>query len=295
MDLDFKAPEIKDRGWVSDILKKCDQISSEFAFGTLYLWSHSYNIKICRYKDFLLKRYGKDQDCYSFPCGTGDLSEAIKVISNNAAENGKPLKLIGVTEDYVNSLKNIIPNSFVVQERRDIWDYVYNINDMIYLKGSKYHRKRNHISKFKKMYNWEYCDITENELEECRILNDIWFKENSEYKSESIAHEYNAIKKALKNYKDLGLIGGLIRVNGKAVGFTMGEKINDDVFLSHFEKALKEFDGSYSVINREFSERLSGYKYINREEDMGIPGLRKSKLSYYPFIMVKKYDIILER
>lgn len=289
--LDFKIPGVNDRSWVAPILEKSGCIGADCAFGTMYIWQDAYNIKICRYKDFILKTIGKEDELsYSFPIGFGNTKEALEILMQDAKDRNIDFKMIGLAESAVEFLEKEMPGCFLFEERRDLADYIYNTEDLALLKGKKYHSKRNHISKFERSYPFKYENISENNIEDCRRFCDRWFKENKDQKDSSIDMEKIALEKTFNNFNDLGFLGGFIKSDDEIIALEIGEKINDDVFLVHFEKALLSYTGSYTMINREFSAReLENYKFANREEDMGIEGLRKAKLSYHPSLLLKKF------
>lgn len=290
--LTFKIPEINDKEWIVPILKESGCIGADCAFGTMFIWQEAYKIKVLKYKDFLLKTFG-DEPIYSFPVGCGDIKDALNTIIKDSKEKGIPFKMMGVTEYLSKQLEEIMPGAFEFKEERDIADYIYNSTDLALLKGKKYHGKRNHIAKFEREYNWEYEEISSKNIDDCKDFCQKWFDENKDQKLESIELEKIALKKSFDNYNALDFFGGIIKVDNNIVALTMGEEINKDVFLTHFEKALTSYNGSYSIINREFASRLkNNYLYINREEDMGIEGLRKAKLSYCPSTLLKKFIAI---
>lgn len=290
--LKFRYAEISDKKWIDDIFKNSGYMGADFCFGSLYLWQDIYKCKICKKEDFLYKIYEGKEIYYAFPVGSGDYKNAIEILIEDSNIRNTPFKMFGITEDMKKILGSIMPNKFRFELKRDMSDYIYNSNDLSCLNGKKYHSKRNHISKFKKSYNWEYKNIDIKSLDNVRLFFDKWFLLNSD---KNIEAEKSAVKKTLDNFLELGLSGGYIEVDGQIIALTIGEVINDETFDIHFEKALLEYSGSYATINQEFVKRnLSNYKYINREEDMGIEGLRKSKLSYHPAFLLDRYNAYLE-
>ncbi|KAA6307012.1 hypothetical protein EZS27_041324, partial [termite gut metagenome] len=169
-------------------------------------------------------------------------------------------------------------------------DYIYLHEDLVALKGKKYQPKRNHINKFKKEYNYEYVPITSDTISDCLLLEVEWQKTNEQRQGEDASDENQAVVYALRHFEELGLTGGILYANGKAAAFTYGMPINQDTFGIHVEKADININGAYPMINHEFACRIpKQYMYLNREEDLGIEGLRKAKLSYYPEIVLDKY------
>ena len=289
--LDFHTPRIEDKEEFDKIAGRAKELCNEVPFSSLFLWAEDYGMQICIHDGTIFKRYGKDKVGYGFPYGEMETEDAVNKILNYSKQNGEKLHFYGVTEEALNKLKEILPSNFLVKEEKDIWDYVYSIEDLVSLKGRKYHAKRNHISKFKKLYDYEYEEINANNINECQEIARDWFSK----KGNEGNKEYLAIKKAFKFYNELGLYGGLIRVNSKAIAFTVGAKMNENTFVVNFEKVIGEAKEAYSIINNEFckkiKEKWDNYRLINREEDLGKAGLRKAKMSYHPLFMVKKYTI----
>ena len=158
------------------------------------------------------------------------------------------------------------------------------------LKGKKYHSKRNHIKNLQKLYEYNLEELNENNKNDFLKTAKLWFEASE--KTEETSVELNGIKKLLDNINIINVLGAAIKVNGEIVAFSLATKINDETVNIHIEKALPEYRGAYPVINQEFAKILSkDFKYINREDDVGIEGLRKAKLSYKPTILLKKYEI----
>lgn len=288
--LDFHFPTLSDKQWVKQALEKSQYWGCEYSFGNIFLWSNAYQTRIAQYKNFFLSKSGTDRYCYCFPAGEGDLADAIRQIYEDAQKCGKSFCMYGVTKQAIAMLEQIMPNSFDYTPGRNDFDYIYTSDDLIHLSGKKYHSKRNHIARFIRENQWSYEDITESNIPECRAFNARWAEEKGSDITSGILTELQMVDKAFDNFAALGLIGGLLRVDGEIVAYTFGEEITPDIFCVHVEKALAQVNGAYPMINREFAERkLHSYRYINREEDVGVEGLRKAKLSYHPSILLEKH------
>lgn len=182
-----------------------------------------------------------------------------------------------------------MPDKFHFEADRDYADYLYLRTDLATLAGKKFQAKRNHLNKFRRTYtNYEYVPLTSNRIQECLDLEAEWCKVNNCDQHEGTGNERRALIYALHNFDALGLTGGILHVDGKIVAFTFGMPINQDTFGVHVEKADTTIDGAYTMINYEFANHIpEQYTYINREEDLGIEGLRKAKLSYQPVIVLR--------
>lgn len=292
--LEFREVTLDDKIWIDEILSKAGYISADSAFGTMYVWRKAYGLKVANYKGFLLRFYDGSEAGYGFPLGEGDLIGAVETLIEHAKSQNINFKFIGVSESSIHALESLMPGKFLFEHIRDRDDYIYKTDDLINLVGKKYHSKRNHISKFTRENNWKYEDINVSNLIDCKKLAQEWYEESTSEDSESLKKENEAIMLAISHFNELNFQGGIIKVDGKPVAFTMGEAISKDVFVVHFEKALNKYAEAYAVLNREFAKNgLSGYEFINREEDLGLKGLRRAKLSYHPIALLKKYKVTL--
>lgn len=296
--LDFKIPEINDYFWVSECLSEAHSMNCEYTFGSIYLWHTAYRTKIAHYKDFFICRWGKKGDfSYSLPIGKGNFKEAVFEIIADAKENCVTPNIYGVTESYKEMLEKEFPNQITYKYDDGNNDYIYSAESLANLSGKKYHSKRNHITNFKKNNpDWCFEEISKDNIDECINLHTNWIEERDDNDSD-YSLEFESVLTGFENYEKLGFYGGIIRVNGKAIAYTYGEKLNDECFVSHFEKAPADVQGAYAIINQEFAKRLldKGFKYINREEDLGLEGLRKAKQSYHPAIWLKKEVAVFDK
>lgn len=294
--LEFRAPEMSDKAWVQQIMEHSGDMACEYCFGNLYMWSAVYNNTIANYNGLFLARDGNENSMYIYPCGEGDKKSAIEELIRHAhATDGGPFKMYSLTPSKVRELDAMMPGKFQFYPMRDYFDYIYLTDDLIHLAGRKYHSKRNHIAYFKKTFAWSFEPIGEENIEACFAMNQKWEELNRQKNPEDIGDELVAIKRAFDKYFELDLTGGLLRANGEVVAYTIGERLNKKTFCTHIEKAFSDVRGAYPAINREFAANLlSGYQYINREEDTGSEGLRKAKQSYYPAILLPKYSAVYE-
>lgn len=289
--LEFRAPEIADMAWVKKAMTEPYNMACEYCFGNLFVWSKAYKNKITSFDGLFLSCDGLDKPSYIYPCGKGNKKEAVKeLIKHSAFEGNAPFSMYCLTKDDVEELETLFPKKFEFVSDRAHFDYIYNTEDLINLSGRKYHSKRNHISYFKNNYNWKYERITRENLPECYEMNRKWEKFHSDSADSSLDEELDAIRRGFIKFDELGFVGGLLRIDGEVVAYTFGEEISPDIFCVHFEKAYPDIRGAYPMINQQFCENeLKGYKYINREDDVGDEGLRKAKLSYNPVILLEKY------
>lgn len=290
----FKKPSLSDKEWVRQCVQWSGYKGCEYSFCNIFVWNDTYNTQIMHFNDFFLSRSKSDEGLgYGMPAGKGSLREPIEEIIKDAQQIGSNYYIYGVTEENIPVIDSLFPGKFKFEEYRDGFDYIYLSDDLINLSGKKYHAKRNHISKFERTYNWEYENITPDNVNECLDMLEKWRELDRNRDNTDLNHETCALKIAINNFKELDLCGGMIKVDGEIIAFTMADLINNEVADIHFEKAFPDMPGGYTIINREFAaRRLNNVKYLNREEDLGIEGLRKAKLSYYPAILLKKYRAV---
>ena len=297
----FRDPEIGDRQWVEERFRASGNQGCEYSFSTLFLWSGAYQQQVAPMDGFVLERLrGKLGAGYLFPAGSGPLEPVLSALEKDAAERGEPCRFFCVTPEQAERLEQLRPGQYAFQSDRDGWDYLYALDRLAGLGGKKLHGKRNHIRRFEESHpDWQVEQITMDNLAECAEMDLEW---NRRYRSLDAAgeeaeartrlDERHAMSRAFAHYEALGMDGLLLRTGGEVVAFTMGSPISADTFDVHFEKAYGEIQGAYPMINREFARWLQanrpGVRWLNREDDMGLEGLRKSKESYYPDRMVEK-------
>ncbi len=284
----FKTPEIQDKLWVDEILKSFYAPSLEYSFSTLFLWADAIDTKISRHKSCLVARYG--ENFYLFPAGNNDEDKisAIEWILENSCD---AVTFGGIGKKEKEFMEKYFPNKFSFAENRNISDYVYTVEQLSTLKGKKLSSKRNHINRFlENNPDWSYEKITSSNIDEVIKMHDEWQIVADADNNKGLIAEGKVVKKALKYYEELGLSGGLLRSKGKVIAFSMGDELNSDTFLVHIEKAFYDIQGAYPMINKQFVlANCMDYKYVNREDDAGDEGLRKAKLSYCPYKIIKKY------
>lgn len=295
--LEWSIPEAEDEDWINSCIAVSGTMASDASFANIYLLRNKYSTKISRYKDFIIRKYsGKGARCgYTFPLGKGDVAKALAEIEKDAKECGERLQFAFVTEEQKEVLENAMPARFCYSSDAGDSDYIYLRSELASLSGKAFHKKKNHFSKFVRTYpDYKYYEIGACNIYDAQKVADAWYYEHLQDEDASQLAEYKAIKEALENFEELGLIGGIIYVNDSPCAMTIASKINENTVDVHFEKAVGEYAliGGYAAINKLFSEKLDGVTWLNREEDIGIEGLRKAKLSYRPKIMLKKYSAV---
>lgn len=287
----FKVITIDDYEILRNVVKRSKQYACDYTPANLVLWGKVYQTEYCIIDDMLILKYkNKGQVHFSFPVGGGDAKKAVEWIRDYCKKEEIPFILNKVEPEMLELFDAEFIEQYEVELDRDSFDYVYRVEDLKNLSGKKYHGKKNHINKFKKEHEiWSYETITEANKEECLKMVKQWCKENGCCDDEEKAAEICVLINGINNMERLGMKGGMIRTEEGIVAMTLGEEVNEEMFVIHFEKAFARVQGAYPMINQQFIEHeLGAYEYVNREEDLGIEGLRKAKESYKPVFLVEK-------
>mgnify|MGYP002657914862 FL=1 len=288
----FRDITIQDKDTITAYTMNSCRRNCDLSFSNLCSWRFLYHTKFAIINNFLVfKFWAGDELAYMMPVGEGNLEEVLNELIEDARQEGEPFCMLGVCSCMREDLEAIMPGQFGFTVDRDYADYIYLRSDLATLKGKKFQSKRNHINKFRNTYpDYEYSPITKDRIQECLELEAKWCKANDCDQQEGTGNERRALIYALNHFDELGLTGGILHVNGQIVAFTFGMPINKETFGVHVEKADTSIDGAYAMINYEFANHIpEQYIYINREEDLGIEGLRKAKLSYHPETILEKY------
>lgn len=295
---EFRKIQLSDKDWINEKLKISDYRGCEYSFANNLAWQRLNDTVICQYGDFYIScSYCDGQPYITFPSGVKPEGNGINKFIELFAqlkkyfENiGKTFVLSSVNEDNLKWIKEYYKDKIYVEYDRDLSDYIYNSEDLIELKGKKYHGKRNHIKRF--MDNdWSFEEIGYNNVDDCIEFAAKFYNKNDSGDFSAIVEQY-AINMFLMNMDYLGLKGGVLKSQNEIVGFTIGEQLNSDTFVVHIEKAISGIQGAYPMLCNQFAKTYAAdLQYINREEDLGMEGLRKSKLSYKPAFLLNKYVI----
>ena len=285
--LEFKNFQLSDIEKIKKYTNMQGNFSCETNFVNLFIWQSVYHNKYAVKDGILFVKSGKDErKNFRLPFGC-DIKKGLDFLREYCGGED-PVLWIQQGERF-KEIQPYINENYQLIEHRNAFDYIYLQSDLAGLSGKKYHSKRNHISAFSKQYCWEYKEITKDNINDILECAQQWYTANADRYDKYMQCEHQGIKTILDNMNMLCVKGGAIYIEGKVVAFTLGSPINDEIFDVHIEKALPEYATAYTVINNEFAKTLGDYKYINREDDMGLEGLRKAKFSYKPEILLKKY------
>lgn len=302
---ELKKIEPADREWADKLLARSGFRGSEYCFGNNFIWQDIYGVECCQFENLYI---AKNKHGFFFPAGgpvTGDIRD-ISMLKRAFAEMekycrekmDKPLTFSTMDGTGKEILTELYGGSVRFETNRDWYDYIYGAESLRTLRGKKLHSKRNHVNRFRDN-EYVFEPITEDNIGECREMNEEWCARNECELNTAMYEEICAVRKGLKHYFELGFVGGLIRVRGRVEAFTFGELLPaGDTFVTHVEKAFTDIQGTYPAVNFEFANMLYGLygedlKYINREEDTGEENLRKAKLSYRPEILLEKFSAVV--
>lgn len=295
--LQFKDLTLEDKPMIDQYFQEGQYQNSECTFTNLFIWRECYAVQWAVVNGLLVIKPTVGEESWILPpYGDYDVHDVCPVLTevrDYFTAQGKPFVIRAVTEEFAQRLQEKAPGAFVLEEERDLFDYLYAGEDLRELKGRKYHGKRNHLSNFKKNYpDFIYRPITKEDIPALSSYLELWCqqKECQGKFDDGMICERKAILEAFHYMDQLDYQGALIEINGQIEAFTLGERLNDETVVVHVEKANGLINGLYAVINQEFlRNQWPDVAYVNREEDTGDEGLRKAKESYYPTALVKKY------
>ena len=302
--LDFCHPTPADRQWVLPLLAAESLPLCDYSFTSFFCWQHVYQQELCQFENRLLVRAKTARGTvYLFPVGTGDPANALRAIREDARARGNgTLCLVAVLPRYLDTLRAVFGEGMQVYETPENYDYLYDIHRLADLTGKKMHKKRNHINRFRENCpEGQFVPLTPADIPDCLALDRRWYEEHlaqsGEEENADMYVERAAMVTALNYFGDLGMDGGLIRCGGEVLAFTLGTRLTKTIFDVSFERARSDFQGAFPVINQEFAryirEKYPEVTTIDREEDMGNPGLRRAKQSYYPDEMVETVCVLV--
>ncbi len=279
---------------VSVFIGAAPRQQSELTFTNLFMWRDAYQLQLCEVDGALaIFSWRVDpEDSFLFPpLGESANAGTVRRCLDHMATSGHTAVMARATHEDIQRL-GVTEAEFIVEPDRDNWDYIYLVKDLIELAGNRYHRKRNHIEQFKSSYQHDYRSLTPDLVSACQDLQDKWCDEKHCDLVATLRAEARAVKEVLGNLDILGVTRGCIEIEGKVEAFALGEMLNPETVVIHIEKANAAYHGLYQMINQQFLEHeWSNVRYVNREQDLGIEGLRKAKESYFPDHMVEKYTV----
>jgi hypothetical protein len=295
--LNFKQITIDSINEIEEFLKYKNFRTCDYTVGALFMWREYYKSKYAIYENHLFFQVDlKEGDSYyTLPISKNSVDDALGILVEFTKSNDRPLKFCAIPEEEIPSLEKYFDGNLDIVGDRDVSDYLYIASDLSELKGRRFSGQRNHINKFHKLYpNYQYVEMNEENKERALEFYDN-FSKNMTKTATTAIEESIRTKEILEILEKLPLFGGFIEVEGNIIALSIGEVINDTLYV-HIEKALKDFHGAYQMMVNEFAKHnvREGIMYINREDDAGDLGLRTSKLSYHPCQLLNKYMVKVE-
>lgn len=288
----FQIPQASDASWVRPLLEAEGLPLCNYSFPVLFCWREAYGFRYAPLDRRLLVRLNSSLGhSYLWPVGEGDPTPALQALTEDARREGHPLRLIALTLYHKHWLEDTYPGRFCFEEVRDGFDYLYAVDRLADLPGKKLHAKRNHIHRLDESCpGWSWSCLTEGDIPQCLAMDALWHQQAQEREGPeglaSLEQEHQALVLALENWRQLDLEGVVLRCGENLLGFSLGARLTDTIFDVHFERARGDIQGAYPAVNRSFAQavrqRHPQVRYLDREDDMGLPGLRKAKLSYVP-------------
>ena len=295
--IEFLPFTLEDKKFYEDYLFSEHERGCEFSFANMYLWGQQ-GFTVLYDQIVIFSQFGS-YFTYQYPLGEGDKKAAIDAIIADAKEKEIPCRIGELSESSKQMLDELYPGKFSFTAREGSFDYVYAIDDLAELKGKKYHGKRNHLNRFRENYpDYTVEMIGEENIGKVKEMLADWYRERMAVDPDNDYHmERAALEKALRDYRELEMEGLVLMNGGEVLAFTLASRLRDDTMDVQFEKARADVNGAYTAINYEFAryirDKYPAIRYLDREEDMGIEGLRKAKRSYHPHHMVTKYRAAL--
>jgi len=282
--LDLKPLNLSDRARLNEALRRFPPEVSEHTFTNLYVWRELRPVLLAEAEGglILVQERDGDRSVLGPPIGEAGPADLLPLLEGSGIERFERLPA-SVAEPLREA-------GWQLAADRDNADYVYLRRDLAELEGRQYHGKKNMVNQCLSAYGCEYAPITADVVDEVAHMQDRWCAERDCGRDPGLCAEYRAIKETLARFAEFDLIGGLVRIDGRVQAYSIGEALNPDTAVVHFEKAMTEFRGLYQVINQWFCKHaLTEFEFVNREQDLGIPGLRRAKESYHPDHMVEKF------
>lgn len=298
--LRFEPLTLDKKGLFDSYVAGRGYMQSESSFANLYIWAEAWEIRMATDEDALYLLFNSDTyRPFLIPPFPMDAERSVAPCMDRArdammAEYGE-FYMKCATGRMVNKIKHDCPGRYIFRYDESNSEYVYNTKDLLELAGKRYHGKRNHINSFLRAYYPAVADYVPKYRQECLALQDAWAKYR-DVDPRDVAEEHESIRRVVDHYETLGMKGMVVLLDGRVAAFTFGERLTPDTALIHIEKAMPDVNGLYTYINQQFIQRCwTDTRYINREEDMGVPGIRQAKRSYHPAFMVDKFDVIEAR
>jgi hypothetical protein len=276
-----------------ELLNSCPQVVSDYSFLNLWAWADEYGLRWAWEDKFVWIRQTKPEDLFWAPVGLWDQIDWKAIFDDRQI---RQTSFIRIPQKLVESWRTSLGSLATVEEERGHWDYIYAVDDLVELKGNRYHKKKNLLNQFVKKYEYTYLPFEPQMIDQAMAMQDDWCTWRDCESSEILSAENKSITRIFQNWDQLsGTLGGALLVDGAMVAYTVAEALTDETVVIHFEKGDTQYKGIYQAINQMFLAHSAGnFLLVNREQDLNDPGLRKAKLSYQPVKFLQKYRVTLK-
>ncbi len=274
-------------------LSECPQVASDYSFLNIWAWAEEYGMQWAWAEDLVWLRQTLPDDVYWAPVGDWQRIDWQKCLSDDRIRQGT---FIRVPQKLVEIWRPVFKDTLAVQEERGHWDYIYAVEDLAELTGNRYHKKKNLLNQFTKNYEYAYVPLESELIAKAVAMQDDWCSWRDCESSDILSAENQSISRIFNHWDQFsGTLGGAILVDGAMAAYTVAEGLTDDTVVIHFEKGDTNYKGIYQAINQMFlAHSADHFALVNREQDLGDPGLRKAKLSYHPLEFLQKYRVTLK-
>jgi hypothetical protein len=288
----FNAITLARQGEYRNLLAQCPLITSDYSFVNLWGWAREYDLTWAWEDGLVWIRQQKPFEMFWAPVGPWQTVDWTRILAKRA-QDGVPFTR--VPEPLLACWQQVPGPVLSVQEEREQWDYLYKVQELVELKGNRFHKKKNLLNQFEKNYDFRYRPFEAALIERALAMQQDWCTWRDCEAIDALAAENEAITRVLANWDRLaGLTGGALTVDDRMVAYAIAEFLPDKTLLIHFEKGSPDYKGVYQAINQMFLARVAqAARIVNREQDLGDEGLRRAKLSYQPFDFLKKYRVVL--
>lgn len=299
-NLNFTPLSLSHYSTLLPVLSELSPELSGYTFSSLASWNFMFHYqwaKVCEKGLIITICLPGEPGCGHMLQPLGDFSaDCEALLLEQLSMLPYPLRIYGVAEDFIKKYPHFIEH-FEITNNPSFANYVYNAEDLALLPGRKYQKKRNLIAQGEKLYTFESMPLETRHVGDCSELLSLIEDEEQIASDQNLQNERKALDYTLTHCMQLNQKGQLIRVDGKLVAFSIWEELNKTTAVVHFEKADRNYKGIYQLINRETSKSIfaQGYKYINREEDLGLEGLRQAKQSYFPVELKSSYYLTFRK